>query len=442
MTQELAWKLVPPSIGALLALGCLYLAMRTGARQRLVDNLPTSKTTGVFVGLVEVQGTAESEVPLTSFLAERSCVFYRWSIEEHWSRTVTETYTDSKGQTHTRTRRESGWSTVAAGGQSAPFYLRDGHGVVLVRPEGAEIQPAVVLSATCGPGDLLYYAKGPAAAVANSDHRRRFFESAVVLHAPLYVLGQARERSDVVAPEIAHDKSAPLFLISTRSEKLVSATMKAGAWIWAAIGLIFAAAGPAVALLLCESEAEQIDPTPIALAGAAYLLAGAVGWVWMVFNSMVDLRQRVRQAWSLVDVQLKRRHDLIPRLVATVSELRDYERRLQAEIADLRGQMATAPPGEAGPRDHAVGAVLAAIEERYPELKSQAAFLNLQKELADTETRIALARDYFNAIAVHYNTRLEIVPDRFVAALARMRPQALMAAGDFERAPVSVKLVA
>jgi hypothetical protein len=169
-----------------------------------------------------------------------------------------------------------------------------------------------------------------------------------------------------------------------------------------------------------------------------YLFAAALGWVWMAYNSMVDLRNRVRQAWSQVDIQLKRRHDLIPNLVAAVTGLRDYERNLQTELASLRAQQAATPPGQPGPDPSAVGKVLVAVAERYPELKAQESFLRLQKELSDTETRIALARGYFNEIATHHNIRLEIIPDRFISRLAGLQPQALMAANDFERQPITV----
>ena len=92
-----------PLVGVLLGLLCLVAAFRAGRRRRLIENLPTSKTTGVFIGLVELKGTAESAAPLTSYLAQEPCVYYQWSVEEHWSRTVTETYTDSNGKTQTRT---------------------------------------------------------------------------------------------------------------------------------------------------------------------------------------------------------------------------------------------------------------------------------------------------------------------------------------------------
>ena len=402
-----------------------------------MDDLPTSKTTGVFIGLVELKGTAECSTPLTSTLAEAPCVCYQWNVEEHWSRTVTETYTDSEGKTQTRTRHESGWTTVADGGEMTPFYLRDDCGVVLIRPEGAKVEPAGMFDETCGPGDPLYYGKGPASAIGDSDHRRRFTERGVPLHATLYVMGQAREREDVVAPEIVQDRNAPMFLISTRSEEQVSSGMKWGERGWFVLTL-FLTVGSVVlrdAALRVPLEARLWAYTEVALGCAA---VAVLVWLWMVFNSLVDLRLRVRQAWSLVDFQLKRRHDLIPNLVALVQGYRDYERQLQTELARLRGELAATPPGVTGPDYRGVARDVAAIVERYPELKADTTFSALQKNLVDTEQRIALARGYFNDIATQYNTRLEVVPDRFVAGLAAMKPQQLMAANDFERAPVKV----
>jgi hypothetical protein len=133
---------------------------------------------------------------------------------------------------------------------------------------------------------------------------------------------------------------------------------------------------------------------------------------------------------------------LIPSLVGTVKGLRDYEQTVQTELADLRSQLEATPPGVEGPDYRSCGTLLMAIQERYPELKAQESFANLQKNLIDTEQRIALARGYFNEIATFYNTRLEVVPDRFIAALGGLKPQQLMAANDFERAPVEVNLAA
>jgi len=173
---------------------------------------------------------------------------------------------------------------------------------------------------------------------------------------------------------------------------------------------------------------------------AAYIGLAALGWVWMAFNSLVGLRNRAREAWSLVDVQLQRRHDLIPRLVETVAALRTHEATTQTALAALRNQLAATPPGVSGPDFSGCVPALRAVVEAYPNLKSDTAFLALQRQLAETEQRIALARAYFNDIATFFNTRLEIVPDRWLAVLGRMRPQALLAATDFERAPVPIKL--
>jgi hypothetical protein len=173
---------------------------------------------------------------------------------------------------------------------------------------------------------------------------------------------------------------------------------------------------------------------------AGYVALAALGWMWMAFNSLVGLRNRVRSAWSLIDVQLKRRHDLIPRLVETVAALRTHESSTQTAVAALRNQLTATPPGVAGPDFSGCAPTLRAVAEAYPDLKSNTAFLKLQKELVETEQRIALARSYFNDIATFFNTRLEIIPDRWIAPLGQMRPQALLAATDFERASVQVTL--
>lgn len=429
------WNAIAPFVGAALAAVMLTLALRAARKQRLVNDLPTSKTTGVFIGLVELKGTAEAETPLTSYLAEQRCVWYRWSVEEHWSRTVTETYTDSNGKTQTRTRTESGWTTVADGGEMIPFYLKDDCGAILVQPDGATIEPMTLFDRICHRYDALYYDKGPGGAVADSDGRRRFREQGIPLHASLYVVGQARERRDIVAPEIARAPDAPMFLISTRSEEQVSRGLGASYWVLAVLGLFLAVAGVA------WGDREPRPPQYV-LAGVMYLLAWTLGWMWMAYNSLVNLRQRVRQAWANVDVQLKRRNDLIPNLVNLVTGLRDYEQTLQTQLAALRAQLAATPPGEPGPDHNGCASLLAAVAEQYPDLKADAAFLNLQKNLVDTEQRIALARGYFNEIATFYNTRLETVPDRYIAALGAMRPQPLMTAEGFERAPVALNFAA
>jgi len=426
-------------VTGLAALGCLVGAFRTLGKKRLIDDLPTSKTQGVFIGLAELKGAAESDAPLTSHLASVRCVQYAWQVDEHWSRTVTETYTDSKGHTHTRTRTESGWTKVAGSGEAIPFYLKDDTGVIRVVPDGASIQNVKTFDQTCSPGDSLYYGKGPPHQIANSTHRRRFHEMALPLHVPLYVMGQARERQDIVAAEIARNKRSPMFLISVRTEKQISNRYALWSLLWIVLGIVVALGGGVLWDRLGNPRAD-LAPQPLLVGAGAFLGALALGWVWMVYNSLVVLHHRAEQGWSQVDVQLKRRHDLIPNLVRAVEGYRTHESDTQRLLAEIRTQAEATPPGVAGADFKGIAPALLATFERYPELKASESFLRLQQALVNTEQRIALARDYFNNIATSYNTRLGIIPDRFVAGLARLRPQALMSAADFERAPVEVKL--
>jgi hypothetical protein len=413
----------------------LWSSLRLRRRQRLLADLPTSKAQGVFIGLVELKGTAEAKDPLCSFLAGARCVHYAYEVQEKWSRTVTETTTDSNGKTTTTTRTEDGWKQVAHGGQTENFYLRDDTGAVLVRPGGAKLEPAVVFERTVSRSDPLYYGKGPAIAVPGSEHSRRFIEHAIVLHAPLYMVGTARERPDIVAPMITAADDGSLYLISTRSEQAVQRSAAGGSWALWALGVVLA--GLAAALL--APERVSLDPVPtIAIGPGIYLGLWMTCWVWMAFNSLVSLRQRVRQGWSLIDVQLKRRHDLLPNLVAIVEGLSDHEQTTQTAVAALRAQLGATPPGVAGPDFEGLAGAVRVVAEKYPELMAQDQFAQLHRALVETEQRIALARSYYNDIATHFATRLEQIPDRWVAALGVMRPEPLLTAENFERAPVTV----
>jgi hypothetical protein len=426
-------------IGSMGAIGCLIMAFHTLRKKRLIDDVPTSKTQGVFIGLSELKGTAESDEPLTSYLAGVRCVYYSWQIDEQWSKIVTETYTDSKGHTQTRTRTETGWNRVAGDKKSIPFYLMDDTGIIRVVPEGATINGISTFNKTCTPSDPVYFGKGPATQIANSTHRRRFSETVLPLHALLYVMGQARERQDVVAAEITRDKNSAMFLISTRTEKQISTHFLRWLWFWLVFGLCVAIGG-AIAWGMLGKPPAGLSWQVFAIAAGGFFVALLIGWVWTVYNSLVNLHHMVEQGWSQVDIQIKRRFDLIPNLENIVKGYRAHESGTQQLLAELRAQAEATPPGVAGGDYKGISPALRTVVEQYPDLKASESFLRLQKELADTEQRIALARDYFNNVATFYNTRLDIIPDRFVAAMARMRPRILLNAADFERAPVAVKL--
>lgn len=420
-----------------LALLCLFGSLRQARRRRRLADLPTSKVEGVFVGLVELCGTAESEAPLASYLAGRLCVQYRWSVEESWSRLVTETVTNSKGEKETRTRQESGWTTVAEGGESSDFYLKDETGIIRVRPARARLEENHWFSTTCRPSDRLYYDKGPVAAISDSDGVRRFSERGLPLHAPLFVVGPAREREDIVAAEIAASDSREEFIISTGSRASVLRGMGFSSWGFLLLGLLVAGV---TWYFLPADWLVGVPPELMVAAPFAYLLAWPLGWTWTVYNSLVELRERTRQGWSQVDVQLKRRHDLIPSLVQVCERLAAHEHDVQEAVACLRAQLQATPPGQPGPDPAGCAAAFRAIAERYPRLVADDTFLQLQKQLIETEQRIALARSYYNDIATFYTTRQQRFPELLVAKLGAFRPAALLSAESFERAPVVVKL--
>jgi hypothetical protein len=440
MTSSIS-PLIPILAGCLLAAGCLFGTFYNLRRKRLVDDTPTSKTQGVFIGVSELKGSAESEHPFQGYLSGGPSVLYDWIVEEHWQRTVVETSTDSKGHVQTRTRSESGWKKVAGGGESAPFYLRDDSGIILIRPEGAKINPRTTFNQTVKPDSSLYYDKGPASEIPNSTHQRRLIEHAIPLHEQLYVIGQARLRDDLAAAEIAYDKNCLLYLISLNSEKQIVAGYSWGMWGFFLGGLLVAL-GSAIGWRAADSPSALFDPLTLILAALIYAAVFVLLWAWTAFNSLINQHHRVEQAWSQVEIQLKRRFDLIPNLMKVVEGYRGHEAGTLELLSALRGQMEATPPGQPGPDYKGLASVLRIAVENYPDLKASENFLGLQNSLVETEEKIALARDYYNQTTTFYNTRISIVPDRLIAALARLRPASLMGAQDFERAPVKVNLSA
>lgn len=418
--------------GALISLGCLIGVFRSLQRKRLIDDTPTLKTKGVFIGLAELKGTSESDRPLTSYVTETPCVQYEWEVSEKWSRQVVETYKDADGNTRTRTRTESGWKTVDHGSELRTFYLKDDTGVIRVDPENASINGDTVIDTSVRRGNPMYYEKGPLHSVANSDHVRRFRESIIPLHAPIYLIGHSRMRDDAVAVEIAYDEEEPLFIISTSSEKEISKGHGLWAGFWLFTGLLPSIVGPLM-----------FNPTPSIttrlLILSIYLSAVFIGWFWVIYNSLVSLRNSVDQAWSLVDIELKRRSDLIPNLVSILEEYQELEEDIQILSAELRTQAYTQQ--EDNGETKGISPVLKMVVEKYPNLFASELFLRLQQSLVETEQRIALSRDYFNEIAFYYNTRLEVIPDTLIGKIARLRPRKLFTANDFERAQIDVELV-
>lgn len=431
------WRWLPLACTA-GALACLALALRAGRRQLLLDNLPTSRTSGVFMGLVELKGRAESSAPLSSRFANVPCVWFRYSVKERSTRQTTETTTNSDGSTSTSTTSSTEWTTIESAVQDgAAFELQDDRGSIRVLPKGARVEPQVVLDRTVRRGEELYE-RVMRGEVPGSDGVRQIREEAVRLHARLFVVGQARQRRDAVAAEIAADPQAPMFVISTRDEASVSRSFRLSFWGWGLLGLAVVLLG-LFAWLDRQGRNAPLPTMDYVRLGLGWLVAWFAGWVVMLANSLVELRQRVRQGWANIDVELKRRADLLPALSKTVSGMLEHERAVQPLIAALHAQAGATAPGVAGPDPAAVSAPLRIVAEAHPALKAQPLFLKLQKQLAETEERVALARGYFNDIATFYNTRIGSLPDGLLAGLLGMRLQPLMNEAGFLRSVQAAK---
>ena len=146
-----------------------------------------------------------------------------------------------------------------------------------------------------------------------------------------------------------------------------------------------------------------------------------------LYNSLVRLRVRADQAWSDIDAQLKRRHDLIPNLVETVKGYAAHERGVFQQVTEARSRaMAATTPAQAGQAEGLLSQALGrlfAVAEAYPELKANQNFLSLQQTLAETENAIAGSRQSYNQVVRDLNTRIETVPTNIIAGMFNFRPR-------------------
>ena len=175
------------------------------------------------------------------------------------------------------------------------------------------------------------------------------------------------------------------------------------------------------------------------------ILAVIVLWVIGSYNGLVALKNQVANAWKQIDVQLKRRHDLIPNLVNTVKGAMDFERSTLEAVISARNKAVSATGVKQtaqaeGELTQALGRLFA-LSESYPELKSSQNVLQLQEELTSTENKIGFARQLYNDVATQYNTRQAQFPTSLVAGLAKASPADLWEIEDAaERAVPNVDL--
>jgi LemA protein len=166
----------------------------------------------------------------------------------------------------------------------------------------------------------------------------------------------------------------------------------------------------------------------VALIIVLVIIGIVVLWAVAVYNGLIGLRNRVREAWAQIDVQLKRRYDLIPNLVNTVKGYAAHERGVFEKVTEARAN-AVAAGGSVADRAKAENMLTSALRsvfavaEAYPQLKANENFLALQEELSSTENKISFARQHYNESVMNFNTRIQSVPSNIVAAMGNFRPE-------------------
>ena len=162
----------------------------------------------------------------------------------------------------------------------------------------------------------------------------------------------------------------------------------------------------------------------------------------IVYNSLASLGVRIKEAWSQIDVQLKRRVDLIPNLIETVKAYAKHEKEIFENVSKARSAlMGAKSPSEVGKADgELTGALktLFAVAESYPELKAQDGFINLQKELSDTEDKVAYSRQFYNSVVRELNEKLAVFPTNTIGHLFGFKEREFFEVSDKEREAVKV----
>jgi LemA protein len=164
---------------------------------------------------------------------------------------------------------------------------------------------------------------------------------------------------------------------------------------------------------------------------------------WLGYNGLVKRRNQVDNAWSQIDVQLKRRHDLIPNLVETVKGYAAHERGTFEAVTNARANAINAqtPAEQAQAENVLTGALksLFAVAEAYPDLKASQNFLSLQEEVTSTEDRISYARQFYNDSVLSYNTKIQQFPTVLIAGMFNFEKREFFDAAPEDTAPVQVQ---
>ena len=181
--------------------------------------------------------------------------------------------------------------------------------------------------------------------------------------------------------------------------------------------------------------------TPTIIFGGLVLIV--LIYILALYNGLVTLRVRIKEAWSGIEVQLKRRSSLIPNLIETVTGYAKHEKSVFENVTNARSAMLSAknPKQAAAAENMLAGALktLFAVAEAYPDLKASDNFKELQEELSDTETKIAASRQFYNSNVMDYNTKIQVFPSMLIARLFNFQKEDFFEADEAAKEEIKVK---
>ena len=172
------------------------------------------------------------------------------------------------------------------------------------------------------------------------------------------------------------------------------------------------------------------------------ILAFIILYIVITFNSLIMLRNRVNNAWSQIDVQLKRRYDLIPNLVNAVKGYMKHERGTLTEITKMRSKLVSGSLSEKSKASDAISNALKtifAVSENYPKLQASENFKMLQEELSGTESKIAFSRQFYNDNVMSLNNKIQQFPSNIIASWLNFRENGFFKSEETEKKPVKVE---
>ena len=161
-----------------------------------------------------------------------------------------------------------------------------------------------------------------------------------------------------------------------------------------------------------------------------------------IYNSLIRLRMRVKNAWSQIDVQLKRRYDLIPNLINAVKGYMKHEKGVLEEVTKARTSLITGSPKDKAKASNQITEALKsifAVAENYPQLKANENFMHLQEELSGTESKIAYSRQFYNDSVMLYNEALQVFPKNLFARMFSFKSEQFFEAGKEEKKNIKVE---